>query len=429
MRPWTLLALGLALAAGTAHATDERTLKKLVAPAPAEIGTPLAGKPTQAVRLARVVVQLKPEPWAFIVVDVHGEGGVAYPPSERLVSWQEGQQVVKTSTLSTIFDEELRRSGASDNGNPDSVFSNPGSADLQLGVKITKMEGRFCKYCGWGTADRWTGAVVMEARWEVYSSLERKVIATIETAGGFNQGKPGLDGEPDRLINEAFRDNVRRLIASEDFRGAITTPVGKTIGSSALVGPTRLLPSKLRPPVGEASRSVAVVFSAEGSGSGFLISDDGYLLTNHHVVGASKYVKLKWHDGKESLGEVVRSDPRRDVALVKTVADGRPSLGLRSGPARQGEGVFAIGTPLDDQFQNTMSRGIVSATREVQGLSYIQSDVMVNHGSSGGPLLDEKGQVIGLTVSGRQENGSSVGLNFFIPIDDALKALALTVAG
>jgi S1-C subfamily serine protease len=54
---------------------------------------------------------------------------------------------------------------------------------------------------------------------------------------------------------------------------------------------------------------------------------------------------------------------------------------------------------------------------------------MVNHGSSGGPLLDEKGQVIGLTVSGRQENGSSVGLNFFIPIDDALKALALTVAG
>ena len=88
--------------------------------------------------------------------------------------------------------------------------------------------------------------------------------------------------------------------------------------------------------------------------------------------------------------------------------------------------MFAIGSPLGAQFQNTMSKGIVSALRNQQGLAYIQSDVMVNHGSSGGPLLDETGRVIGLTASGQTVNGAPVGINFFIPIDEALKTLNLT---
>ena len=168
------------------------------------------------------------------------------------------------------------------------------------------------------------------------------------------------------------------------------------------------------------------MFAPEGSGSGFLVSDDGYLLTNHHVVGTAKVVKVKWSDGTESVGQVLRSDPRRDVAVIKTEPGGRPALILRHTEAQQGETVFAIGSPLGDRFQNTMSKGIVSALRNQQGQSYIQSDVMVNHGSSGGPLLDETGHVIGLTASGQVINGSPVGINFFIPIDDALKTLNLT---
>jgi serine protease Do len=184
--------------------------------------------------------------------------------------------------------------------------------------------------------------------------------------------------------------------------------------------------AKPKPGIAQASASVAVVFSPDGSGSGFLVSDDGYLITNHHVVGAAKVVRLKWSDGTETVGEVLRSDPRRDVALVRTAPGGRPALGLRHSPVQQGETVFAIGSPLGAQFQNTMSKGIVSALRDQQGLAYIQSDVMVNHGSSGGPLLDETGQVIGLTASGQTINGAPIGINFFIPIDDALKTLNLT---
>ena len=175
-------------------------------------------------------------------------------------------------------------------------------------------------------------------------------------------------------------------------------------------------------------KSVAVIFAGDGSGSGFLISDEGYLLTNRHVVGGSKYVKVKWSDGDETLGEVVRSNARRDVALVKVEARGRSALVLRSGPVRQGEPVYAIGSPLGEALQNTMTRGIVSATRVIDGQPIIQSDVAVTHGNSGGPLLDEKGRVIGMTESGMAPAGSPIGLNFFIPIDDALRALALAPA-
>src|SRR5262249_26626483 len=153
-----------------------------------------------------------------------------------------------------------------------------------------------------------------------------------------------------------------------------------------------------------------------------------YLLTNHHVVGASKFVKVKWPGGGETLGEVVRSDAKRDVALVKVDAQGRAPLAIRSGDTHQGETVFAIGTPLDDSLQNTMTKGIVSANRMSDGLAFIQSDVAINHGNSGGPLLDEKGQVIGIAVIAILPGGASTGLNFFIPIDDALRTLGLTPA-
>jgi len=334
--------------------------------------------------------------------------------------------------VSEIFNDELRLAGGKTDA--DSVFS-PEQADVLVGASVTEMLGRFCE----GTCSiklmpdtRWRGTVRMTVRWELYSPLDRRVVATVETSGGFETPKAGIEGEPERIINEGFRDNVRRLIASDEFRRIVCTPIAPTDAvartPAAAQGQMTLASPKSQVSLSQASNSVAVIFSNEGSGSGFLVSDDGYLITNHHVVGASKYVKLKWSDGREGLGEVIRSDPRRDVALIKTDPGGRGALDLRPSLVQQGQTVFAIGTPLADRFQNTMTKGIVSAIRTEGGQTFIQSDVMVNHGSSGGPLLDEKGRVIGLTVSGQFPNGDPIGLNFFIPIDDALKALSLAPA-
>ena len=230
-------------------------------------------------------------------------------------------------------------------------------------------------------------------------------------------------------IYEGFRENVRRLLANDEFRKLVTAPsIGPTAAATTPLAEVQLTRGTSHLGPSQATAAVAVVFAADGSGSGFLISADGYLLTNQHVVGGSKYVKLKWSDGAETLGEVVRVDPRRDVALVKTDAHGRAPLDLRLGPVRQGEPVYAIGSPMGEALQNTMTRGIVSATRVQDGQPIIQSDVAVTHGNSGGPLLDETGRVIGITESGMAPAGSPIGLNFFIPIDDALRVLALTPA-
>jgi S1-C subfamily serine protease len=114
---------------------------------------------------------------------------------------------------------------------------------------------------------------------------------------------------------------------------------------------------------------------------------------------------------------VVKTEPKSTALSVRTTA------------VQLGEAVFAVGTPLDKSLANSLTRGIVSAQRLIEGQPYIQSDVAVTHGNSGGPLLNEAGQVVGITVSGLEPNGAPIGLNFFIPIADALKALGIQPQG
>jgi len=171
-----------------------------------------------------------------------------------------------------------------------------------------------------------------------------------------------------------------------------------------------------------------VIFSDDDMGSGVLISPDGYILTNQHVAGSAGRVRIRWADGAETAGEVVRADKRRDVTLIKADQPKGRALAIRRRPVDVGETVYVIGTPMAEAYQNTVTRGIVSANRTLDGQSFIQSDAGMTHGNSGGPLVDEKGAVVGLadlTVDGSK--GSTI--NFFIPIDEALKALSLTPAG
>jgi serine protease Do len=426
MRPWTSLAvfaaIALGLSAGAARAVDEGKLKNLSAPPPVTAASLPADART--VKFAKLVVQLKPEPWAFL----RNKDSLA---SDRLISAQDGQKAISPGLFAQIFDEELKKaSGKAATAGGLFTAEAPPPPELLAAVKITDMQGRFCKSCGLIlSSGRWEGAVVMTAHWEVYSVAEQKVVAAADITSGYTAPSKGIDGDPSLMINDAFRDNVRRLIDFVDFRRAVTAPAPAALPATpppSTLATLGLVAAKPRPGIAQASLSVALVISPQGSGSGFLVSDDGLLVTNHHVVGAAKVVRLKWPDGGETIGEVLRSDPHRDVALIRTTPGGRPALGLRHTVVQQGETVFAIGSPLGAQFQNTMSKGIVSALRNQQGQAFIQSDVMVNHGSSGGPLLDETGRVIGLTASGQMVNEAPVGINFFSPIDEALKTLNVT---
>lgn len=413
--------MSLLMAGGIAQAAEREQLRGLTAPEPAVLTPIPASEKPQPVRLSRAAVQLSPGPWAR--VDVAEPSGMVHTD---YVTWaDEGH--IDIAPLAAVFAEEMKAAGVPVQGGATSLFEEETMADLQLGVRIIDLKGRMCRGCGLLTPGlNWVGAVTMDARWEVYSQLQGKVLMAVETRGGFATPKRGLAGEPIRLVEEAFRDNVRRLVASEVFRKTLT---GSNIATAQTLTPIAYRPvAPAKRPIASSADAVVAVFAGDGHGTGFLISADGYLLTNHHVVAGSKYVKVRWPDRSESLGEVVRSDRRRDVALIKADASGRQPLALRSSGASLGEAVFAVGTPLDQKFQGTVTKGIVSASRTYDGLGFIQSDVTVNSGNSGGPLLDENGAVIGVTVSGYQINGAPAGLNLFIPIAEAVDVLALEPA-
>jgi S1-C subfamily serine protease len=169
-----------------------------------------------------------------------------------------------------------------------------------------------------------------------------------------------------------------------------------------------------------------LVRTGGGYGSGFLVSSDGYILTAAHVVGDATAVKIRWSDKKETDGVVVRVSKGRDVALIKTDPRGRAPLPLRMDPPAPGETVFVVGAPWEQELQNTITRGVLSANRVKNGYTYIQSDVAVGFGASGGPLLDEKGRILGLTdTRGTLAFGAATGINFFVPALDALKFISV----
>jgi serine protease Do len=163
---------------------------------------------------------------------------------------------------------------------------------------------------------------------------------------------------------------------------------------------------------------------SRGLGSGFVIDAEGYILTNAHVVEDADEVTVRLADSKgEHKARVVGADPQTDVALLKVEAKGLPVAPISAGKSvRAGEWVAAIGSPFG--FANTITAGIVSATeRSLPGenlVPFIQTDVAVNPGNSGGPLLNMKGEVVGINSAIYSGTGGYMGVSFAIPIDVAM---------
>jgi serine protease Do len=159
-----------------------------------------------------------------------------------------------------------------------------------------------------------------------------------------------------------------------------------------------------------------------GVGSGFIISSDGFLLTNHHVVDGADEIYVTLTDKRELKGRLIGSDRRTDVALVKIEGANLPSLRVGDPQRlRVGEWVVAIGSPFG--LDNTVTAGIVSAKGRDTGdyLPFIQTDVAVNPGNSGGPLLNLRGEVVGINSQIYSRTGGFMGISFAIPIDEAMR--------
>jgi serine protease Do len=161
---------------------------------------------------------------------------------------------------------------------------------------------------------------------------------------------------------------------------------------------------------------------ARGIGSGFIVSSDGYVLTNAHVVDDASEVTVKLTDRREFVAKVIGVDKRSDVALIKIAATGLPTVHFGdSSRLKPGQWVVAIGSPFG--FENSVTAGVVSATARPLDENYvpfIQTDAAVNPGNSGGPLFNVDGQVIGINAQIYSRTGGYMGMSFAIPIDLAL---------
>ncbi len=159
-----------------------------------------------------------------------------------------------------------------------------------------------------------------------------------------------------------------------------------------------------------------------GVGSGFVLSADGYIMTNAHVVEGADEVIVTFTDKRELKARIIGSDRRTDVAVVKVEATGLPFVKIGDvSRLKVGEWVMAIGSPFG--LENTVTAGIVSAKQRDTGdyLPFIQTDVAINPGNSGGPLLNLRGEVVGINSQIYSRSGGFMGISFAIPIDEAMR--------
>jgi S1-C subfamily serine protease len=330
---------------------------------------------------------------------------------------------------------ELAAAGHTVVGDPNSVFRDrdEGRAELLIAAVITDIKADVCRTES-AFSDQGGGTGEMLVEWQVFSNLDRKVVFSLQTRGKAEVKM--RNGGQDQVLPEAFAATSRLLLADRTFYDLLTgaaesaavaaAPPGAPAVPATMISRLPLSQRAFQEYATDIRGNVATVFAGSGMGSGFFVSDR-HIITNAHVVGAAKFVKVKLITGREILGDVLVADAVRDVALIQTEAAGFPGLPVRTDEAAIGASVFAIGSPLDEKNEGTVSAGVISSYRTDENLRFIQSDVNVMPGNSGGPLLDDKGNVLGLTVSGRLDprTGGGSGLNYFIPITDAMARLGL----
>lgn len=281
------------------------------------------------------------------------------------------------------------------------------------------------------------GESYVKVNWEIYDPLRKKVLAHITTEGRA-QVDEGVNKGYDLLLLKAFQNAARNLGQTKEFYKLVTNrskthpyPEKKTQSYLEIETDKKPYTQGIQKDYTFIRRGVVVVRTAGGHGSGFYINDEGYALTNAHVVGDSETVAIIDFSGTQHMAEVIRVDEQRDVALIKAEVTRNSVLPISKKYPKMTDRVYAIGAPNSEGLKGTITEGIISSfrKRKESGLAFIQASIELAPGNSGGPLVDEFGNVIAMAAEVYAPKGKAAETeySYFIPIDEALNALNIHI--
>lgn len=328
---------------------------------------------------------------------------------------------------------------------PGQLFAERGGnePDFLIGANITNLRVDADLVCDVMTPRvlgmRGTGTITVD--WQVFDPVNRRVIHQSKVEGRY-EAPSAIPNDTALFMYMAFADAANKLAQEPRLRDIVTQQRPSIMADRSLDAnkkahlPLRRNALSQQPINTQIDRlrsaTVLIEIGDGGHGSGFIVSEDGLMITNKHVVGGQRFVRVRLVSGRAVVGEVLRTHDLRDVALVKLEGSGYPAMAIRETPVTVTEEVYVIGAPRMTQLAWTVTRGVVSAWRPArppgQPFDLIQSDVAIQAGNSGGPMLDARGNLVGIAVSGyafgpdKQGNDS---VNQFIPILDGLEKLGV----
>lgn len=331
-------------------------------------------------------------------------------------------------------------------GNPNQLFNTAQQeeGDLQFGLTVSEVKLEMRAVCDFFREDavgmRGTARVGME--WQVFDPARQQVIFRQRGEGRF-EATETVALDPMVILQLAFADAANQLAVSPELRKMMTEraplprPDSRPVAQDQSRIPLRRVALSQQPISDRIdhlrSATVLIETGTASHGSGFLITEDGLMVTNKHVVGGQRFVRVRLVSGRTVVGEVIREHELRDVALVKLEGSSYPVMSIRETPVAVTEEVYAIGAPQQRQLAWTVTRGVVSAWRPARPpgrpFDLIQADVAIHGGNSGGPLLDKQGNLVAISVIGWAPDpnnpSANTSLNGFIPILDGLEKLGI----
>jgi len=339
--------------------------------------------------------------------------------SPQDISYTKGMDQYNVIHVNKAFSEKSVSLGYPKFEDGDSAFSDKLGAepDFRLGLTLLALDYDLC-----GDEKEYSGKSSVKFKFELFSTKSQKIVYSKTITGKFLSDKKIKATEYDEALfasafDAVFSDKKYADIFREGGESAASAYADKIeVKNGAKIDGGVRKNSK------DILSSVVTIESGLGIGTGFYVGNDGYIITNYHVVGEARFVKVKLPGGYTIVGDVVRKDSERDVALIKTQSEPPAPFSIRSAQVSVGEEVYAIGSPFGGQLSETLTRGIVSAERNLNDVKYIQSDVSINPGNSGGPLVDANGAVIAMAEL-KKQNAAGIGL--FIPISEVLEKLGL----